>query len=209
MLALDGVETAGSSSRKHGREAGAAKRLHQLLGVAPDLRVESACARRRTRRPRSSRAARSAASRRSRRRGSPARCARPATISDVPGRNMRPSTMRTCGRSARPRRRRRESRRWPGLPVSRLGRLISTTVSFDTSLRPSAPVAISGWVSTIAADGAVDAALHLGLRAAADHDHVVRLSRSRPASPSGPRPASAPSRTRTPPAPCRRPSAPW
>ena len=106
-------------------------------------------------------------------------------------------------------RRRRESRRWTGLPVSRLGRLMSTTGSFDMSLRPSSPVAISGNVSTIAAEAAVDAALHFGLRAAADHDHVVRLAGGDERLLRVRRPASARSRTRRRRAPCRPPSAPW
>ncbi len=38
-----------------------------------------------------------------------------------------------------------------GLPVSRLGRLISTTGSFDMSRLPSAPIATSGMLSTMPA----------------------------------------------------------
>ena len=71
---------------------------------------------------------------------------------------------------------RRGSTTFDGLPVSRLGRLISTTVSFDTSRCRPAPVAISGMRLDDRRLRAVDAALHLGLRAAADHDHVVGLA---------------------------------
>ncbi len=73
-------------------------------------------------------------------------------ISDVPGRNIRPSTIFTCGRSSRPAGVAPRITTFDGLPESRFGRLISTTGSFEISFCPSAPVAMSGSVSTIAAD---------------------------------------------------------
>ncbi len=73
-------------------------------------------------------------------------------ISDVPGRNMRPSAICTCGRSASPCGVTPRMMTFDGAPVSRRGRLMRTTVSFDRSLPPSSPVAMSGSVSTIDAD---------------------------------------------------------
>ena len=73
-------------------------------------------------------------------------------ISDVPGRNMRPSTMLTCGRSVSPCGVTPRITTLDALPLSRLGRLISTTGSFDRSLLPSSPVAIEGSDSTIEAE---------------------------------------------------------
>ncbi len=48
-----------------------------------------------------------------------------------------------------------------GLPLPRFGRLISTTNSFASSGRPSAPIATSGWLSTIGRLLPLDPALHL------------------------------------------------
>ena len=82
----------------------------------------------------------------------PSAIARPATISDVPGRNIRPSTIVTCGRSASPWAVTPRMTTLEALPEARFGRLISTTGSFDSSLVPSSPVAMSGIDSTIAAE---------------------------------------------------------
>ena len=104
---------------------------------------------------------------------------------------------------------RRGSSTFDGLPVSRFGRLISTTGSFDTSRAPvGADRRCRAALSTIPACSRSIAALHFGLRRAADDDDVVglagrdqRLPRARPR-------ASAPSRTRRRRAPSRPPSAP-
>ncbi len=73
---------------------------------------------------------------------------RPATISDDPGRNILPSMMRTCGRNAWPLSPTPRMMTLDGLSESRLGSVTSTTVSFDTRGKPSAPYATSGWLST-------------------------------------------------------------
>ena len=69
-------------------------------------------------------------------------------ISDVPGRNIRPSTMLHL----RPQRRAPvgvtpRMTTFDGLAVSRFGRLISTTGSFETSGLPSWPMATVGQAS--------------------------------------------------------------
>jgi hypothetical protein len=76
---------------------------------------------------------------------------RPAMISAVPGRNMRPSTRCTCGRSSSPCDVTPRITTFAGLPVLRLGSVISTTGSFDTSGRPAASSAICGSACTISA----------------------------------------------------------
>ncbi len=81
----------------------------------------------------------------------PRAIARPATISEVPGRNIRPSTTRTCGRSASPALEVPRSVTLLGLPLPRLASEFSTTGSVLASGRPSAPIAIIGRLSTIAA----------------------------------------------------------
>jgi hypothetical protein len=55
----------------------------------------------------------------------------PATISDEPGRNMRPAISFTCGRNARPCSLTPRMLMLAGLPESRLGRLINTMTSFE------------------------------------------------------------------------------
>ena len=114
----------------------AAERLQHLLGVAPDLRIEAGA-------PGVEHAdhgpvalARSAASRRSPAPRNPSAIARPAMISDGAGPEhpaLDDRHLRAQRRALRARR--RGSRRSTGLPESRLGRLISTTGSFDTSSR--------------------------------------------------------------------------
>ena len=71
---------------------------------------------------------------------------------------------------------RRGSRRSTACPMPRLGRLMSTTGSLEISALPSSPIAMSGRLSTMPACVRSIAALHLGLRAAADDDHVVVLT---------------------------------
>ena len=177
-----------SVSRKISAEnAQPAKRLQQSARRRPRSPNRSRCGPRRTRRRRSSRAARSAASRRWPAPRKPSAIARPAMISDVPGRNIRPSTICTCGRSASP------SAVTPRITtLRRLARLAlgqadqhHRLLRHELACRPRrsrCPAAIS----TIAAGRAVDAALHLGLRALADHDDVVVAGRSPPASRSRP-----------------------
>ena len=53
---------------------------------------------------------------------------------------------------------------------------MSTTVSFETIRAPSAPNAISGWLSMMRGLGAVDALCTSVCDAAADHDDVVILA---------------------------------
>jgi hypothetical protein len=72
-------------------------------------------------------------------------------ISLVPGRNMRPSITRTCGRSSSPSAEVPRTVTLLGLPLLRLGRLISTTGSLLTRRRPSPLVAMPSRLSTIAA----------------------------------------------------------
>ena len=64
---------------------------------------------------------------------------------------FRPEITRTCGRSARPSAPTPRTVTLVGTPVSRLGCAISTTTSFDAIDTPPGPIAISGWLSTIAA----------------------------------------------------------
>jgi hypothetical protein len=75
----------------------------------------------------------------------------PVTISLLPGRNMRPCTSRTCGRSARPSSEVPRTVTLLGLPLPRLGRLFSTTGSRDTIRRPCPSVAMPGRLSMMAA----------------------------------------------------------
>ena len=140
-LGLDRVEArAVGEPEDQRREPDAPERLQHLLGVAPDLRVEAGAPRRRTRRPRSSRARRSAASRRCRRRG--IRAAIGPAGDDLGGAGAEHPALRRAGPAGAaraPPRSRRGSTTFEGLPLSRLGRLMSTTGSFDTSLRAVRP----------------------------------------------------------------------
>ena len=75
----------------------------------------------------------------------------PAIISDVPGRNRRPSFILTCGRSTKPisevpRTTTLEGRLSPARSSD-----ISTTVSFDTMRCPCPPVAIDECISIMPA----------------------------------------------------------
>ncbi len=81
----------------------------------------------------------------------PSAMARPVTTSAVPGRNIRPSARRTWGRSSIPASVTPRIVTFDGLPVSRLGRLMRTTGSRDTSRVPRDPVAMSGRLSTMPA----------------------------------------------------------
>lgn len=79
----------------------------------------------------------------------------PVTISLEPGRNGRPATSRTWGRSCSPTGDRPRMMTLEGLAAApsatRLLREISTTVSFDSMRRPPAPRATWGRLSTMAA----------------------------------------------------------
>ena len=72
---------------------------------------------------------------------------RPATISEVPARNHRPSMMCTWGRSSMPSGGSPRTTTFCGLSLPRFGICVSTSVSLETSGVPSAPRATSGMVS--------------------------------------------------------------
>ena len=72
----------------------------------------------------------------------------PTTISELPGRQVRPATMCTWGRRTRPRSPAPRITTFEGLPLPRLGSEISTSTSFETSGRPSRSSATSGCDST-------------------------------------------------------------
>jgi hypothetical protein len=72
-------------------------------------------------------------------------------ISELPGRNVRPSTIFTCGLSVRPASPTPRITTLDGLPDPFLPSEISTTTSFDTSGTPSGPSATSGRLSSTAA----------------------------------------------------------
>jgi hypothetical protein len=158
------------------REAEATECLQHLLGVAPDLGVEAGATgvEHADHRP----VARGEAQRLADARapGSPVRSSARDDLG-VPGWNILPSTSLTCGRSTSPFGVTPRMTTFDALFEPRFGRLMRTTGSFEMSFRPSAPIAMSGRLSTIARLNAVDAALHLRLRAAADHHDVVVLPR--------------------------------
>ena len=81
----------------------------------------------------------------------PSAVLRPTTISLVPGRNIRPSTIFTPGRNCSPMSVVPRTVTLLALPLLRLGRLISTTGSALISVRPSALVAMPGRVDRMAA----------------------------------------------------------
>jgi hypothetical protein len=72
-------------------------------------------------------------------------------ISALPGRNMRPATSCTWGRSARPAAEVPRMVRLPALALSFLGRALSTTVSALARRWPSAPRAMPGRLARTAA----------------------------------------------------------
>ena len=76
----------------------------------------------------------------------------PTTTSLAPGRNIRPSTIRTWLRSCSPSGERPRTGTLVRCPVPRFLSESSTTTSRDTSVAPSAPRATCGKVSTTAAE---------------------------------------------------------
>ena len=167
MLCLHRVEAlAVGEPEDQRRESEAAERLQHLLGVAPDLGIEAGApgvehaddgpvARGEAQRLADARALEAVGDRAARDR-SPR----------FPGGTSGPRRACTCGRSASPAGVTPRITTFDGLPESRFGRLMSTTGSFETS---RSPVLADGDVGQALDDAglpAVDAALHLGLRAA-------------------------------------------
>jgi hypothetical protein len=81
----------------------------------------------------------------------PSAIARPTTISEEPGRNMRPSITFTCGRRRTPIAGIPRTIRFAGLSLPRFGMAMRTIVSLETRGVPSSARATSGSVSRSAA----------------------------------------------------------